>query len=290
MRRAGRLGDGWIPSFITPEQVRVGVREDAGVRGRPPGARCRSITSATLFYYCLDDDPARARAAAAPFVPRDRVDDATLARVHRVRPAEPRARASRAVRRGRRLEVHPAPDVPARRRCSTSSRGSPPRWSPPFTSANEHAPARASALEGPERRYSEPTRAARGRCCRPRGRRPPARPSRDRQPPDSTAAAGTAPVGSTTMRARIGEYAHRIEDLVVGHERDVGEVLLQDRERQRAGRGEPDAVGDRRRRRNRHALALPQRQVACRSRVSASTPMTGMRGRQRARHRAAARP
>jgi probable F420-dependent oxidoreductase len=27
MRRAGRLGDGWIPSFITPEQVRVGVEK-----------------------------------------------------------------------------------------------------------------------------------------------------------------------------------------------------------------------------------------------------------------------
>src|SRR5512145_473115 len=27
MRRAGRLGDGWIPSFITPEQFRVGVQK-----------------------------------------------------------------------------------------------------------------------------------------------------------------------------------------------------------------------------------------------------------------------
>src|SRR5207245_747065 len=25
MRRAGHLGDGWIPSFITPDQFRVGV-------------------------------------------------------------------------------------------------------------------------------------------------------------------------------------------------------------------------------------------------------------------------
>jgi hypothetical protein len=32
-----------------------------------------------LFYYCLDDDRARAREMAAPFVPRNRVDDATLA-------------------------------------------------------------------------------------------------------------------------------------------------------------------------------------------------------------------
>ena len=33
-----------------------------------------------LFYYCLDTDPAAARALAVPFVPRGRVDDATLAR------------------------------------------------------------------------------------------------------------------------------------------------------------------------------------------------------------------
>ena len=32
-----------------------------------------------LFYVCLDDDPARAQAMAAPFIPRNRVDDATLA-------------------------------------------------------------------------------------------------------------------------------------------------------------------------------------------------------------------
>ena len=33
-----------------------------------------------LFYYCLDPDPAVARAMADPFIPRGRVDDATLAR------------------------------------------------------------------------------------------------------------------------------------------------------------------------------------------------------------------
>src|SRR5262249_29727591 len=30
MRRAGRMGDGWIPSFITPEQFRVGVDKTLG--------------------------------------------------------------------------------------------------------------------------------------------------------------------------------------------------------------------------------------------------------------------
>src|SRR5438093_1376327 len=32
-----------------------------------------------LFYFCLDDDPSRAQSLALPFVPRNRVDDATLA-------------------------------------------------------------------------------------------------------------------------------------------------------------------------------------------------------------------
>ena len=34
MRRTARLGDGWMPSFITPEELRVGSREGAGTRGR----------------------------------------------------------------------------------------------------------------------------------------------------------------------------------------------------------------------------------------------------------------
>jgi alkanesulfonate monooxygenase SsuD/methylene tetrahydromethanopterin reductase-like flavin-dependent oxidoreductase (luciferase family) len=41
-----------------------------------------------LFYYCLDPDPAAARALAAPFIPRGRVDDATLARCTAFGPAD----------------------------------------------------------------------------------------------------------------------------------------------------------------------------------------------------------
>jgi hypothetical protein len=54
-------------------------REDPGVRcrGRPRGAR-RPLRA--LFYYCLDPDPAVARALADPFIPSGGVDDATLAR------------------------------------------------------------------------------------------------------------------------------------------------------------------------------------------------------------------
>jgi probable F420-dependent oxidoreductase len=87
MRRAGRLGDGWIPSFITPDRFRAGVErthEFAAEAGRtipPDHFGC-------LLYYCLDRDPAAARATAAPFVPRGRVDDATMERCTAFGPPE----------------------------------------------------------------------------------------------------------------------------------------------------------------------------------------------------------
>jgi hypothetical protein len=41
-----------------------------------------------LFYCCIDPDPAAARALAAPFIPRGRIDDAALARCTAFGPAE----------------------------------------------------------------------------------------------------------------------------------------------------------------------------------------------------------
>jgi probable F420-dependent oxidoreductase len=78
MRRAGRLGDGWIPSFITPGRVADGIRKTQEF-AREAGREIPVDHFGVLFYYCLDDDPARARELAAPFVPRNRVDDTTLA-------------------------------------------------------------------------------------------------------------------------------------------------------------------------------------------------------------------
>jgi probable F420-dependent oxidoreductase len=78
MKRTGTMGDGWMPSFITPEEFRVGVDAIHGFAAAAP----REVPAApfgALFSFCLDPDPARARALAAPFVPRNRVDDATLA-------------------------------------------------------------------------------------------------------------------------------------------------------------------------------------------------------------------
>ena len=78
-RRAGRLGDGWIPSFITPDRLREGIRvtlETAEQAGR----EVPIDHFGALFYYCLDADPAAARAMAAPFIPPGRADAATLER------------------------------------------------------------------------------------------------------------------------------------------------------------------------------------------------------------------
>ena len=79
MRRAGRLGDGWIPSFIPPDRFRAGV-ERTHTFAAEAGRTVPADHFGCLIYYCLDRDPAAARATAAPFLPRGRVDDATLER------------------------------------------------------------------------------------------------------------------------------------------------------------------------------------------------------------------
>jgi probable F420-dependent oxidoreductase len=79
MRRAGRLGDGWIPSFITPEQFRVGVERTQAFAAEA-GRTVPADHFGALFHFCLDRDPTAARDLAAPFLPRGRVDDAALAR------------------------------------------------------------------------------------------------------------------------------------------------------------------------------------------------------------------
>lgn len=79
MRRAGRLGDGWIPSFIAPEQFRIGVEKSQAFAAEA-GRAIPADHFGTLIYYHFAPDPAAARAAAMPWVPRGRVDEATLAR------------------------------------------------------------------------------------------------------------------------------------------------------------------------------------------------------------------
>jgi probable F420-dependent oxidoreductase len=78
MRRAGRLGDGWIPSFVTPAEFAVGVDRTLGFAAEA-GREVPSDHFGALVYYYIDADAARAREHAMAFVPRGRVDDATLA-------------------------------------------------------------------------------------------------------------------------------------------------------------------------------------------------------------------
>ena len=77
MRRAGRLGDGWIPSFVTPAEFTTGVDKTLGFAAEA-GREVPSDHFGSLIYYCLDADRSAARALAMPFVPRGRVDEPTL--------------------------------------------------------------------------------------------------------------------------------------------------------------------------------------------------------------------
>jgi probable F420-dependent oxidoreductase len=87
MRRAGRLGDGWIPSFITPERFAKGV-ETTQAFAVEAGRTLPADHFGVLVYYCFASEPAAARAMAAPFIPRGRVDDATLERCAAFGPPE----------------------------------------------------------------------------------------------------------------------------------------------------------------------------------------------------------
>ena len=78
MRRAGRLGDGWIPSFIAPEPFRAGVDKTLAFAAEA-GRTVPGDHFGALVYYGFDRDPAAARARAAPYIPKGRVDDATFA-------------------------------------------------------------------------------------------------------------------------------------------------------------------------------------------------------------------
>jgi probable F420-dependent oxidoreductase len=78
-RRAGRLGDGWIPSFIAPEQLRSGIQ--VTLEHADEANRSFEIDHfGALMYYCIDDDPATAEALARPHIPPGRANAEALAR------------------------------------------------------------------------------------------------------------------------------------------------------------------------------------------------------------------
>jgi probable F420-dependent oxidoreductase len=77
MRRTARLGDGWIPSLITPDELREGVQkvqELAAAAGR----QVPEDHFGTLISYAIADTDEAARALAQPYIQRGRVDDATM--------------------------------------------------------------------------------------------------------------------------------------------------------------------------------------------------------------------
>jgi probable F420-dependent oxidoreductase len=77
MRRTGRLGDGWIPSFIPPARFAAGVAQTqrfAADAGREVPADHFGV----LVNFCFASDTDAARRLAGPFIPRGRVDPDTL--------------------------------------------------------------------------------------------------------------------------------------------------------------------------------------------------------------------
>jgi probable F420-dependent oxidoreductase len=77
MRRAGRLGDGWIPSFIPPARFASGVAQTQRF-ATDAGREVPADHFGVLVNFCFAEDRAAARTLAGPFIPRGRVDDATL--------------------------------------------------------------------------------------------------------------------------------------------------------------------------------------------------------------------
>ncbi|MBI4610451.1 MAG: TIGR03619 family F420-dependent LLM class oxidoreductase [Candidatus Rokubacteria bacterium] len=77
LRRAGRLGDGWIPSFIAPGDFGRGV-EHVQRYAREAGREVPADHFGALVNYFLTDSPENAWRLADPYIPRGRVDEATL--------------------------------------------------------------------------------------------------------------------------------------------------------------------------------------------------------------------
>ena len=76
-KRTARLGDGWIPSFITPEEFRVGVQKVQELAA----AASRQVPEdhfGTLINYTVAESEAEALALAQPYIPRGRVDETTM--------------------------------------------------------------------------------------------------------------------------------------------------------------------------------------------------------------------
>ena len=77
IRRTARLGDGWIPSFITPGEFRAGV-ERVQELAKASGREVPEDHFGALISYAVAESRDGAFAIAAPYLQRGRVDEATL--------------------------------------------------------------------------------------------------------------------------------------------------------------------------------------------------------------------
>src|SRR5262249_56227432 len=66
MRRAGHLGDGGVPSFITPEQFRIGVDKTMTFAAQA-GPEVPRDHLGSLVNFCPHPDPPAARSPPPPF-------------------------------------------------------------------------------------------------------------------------------------------------------------------------------------------------------------------------------
>jgi len=86
-KRTARLGDGWMPSFITPDEFRIGVERVQELAA----AERREVPAdhfGTLINFALAESPDAAATMAGPFIPRGRVDEATIRQCTAFGPAE----------------------------------------------------------------------------------------------------------------------------------------------------------------------------------------------------------
>jgi probable F420-dependent oxidoreductase len=77
IRRTARVGDGWIPSFITPAEFRVGV-ERVRQLAAESGREVPEDHFGTLINYAVAPSHEAAFAMAEPYLQRGRVDEATM--------------------------------------------------------------------------------------------------------------------------------------------------------------------------------------------------------------------
>ncbi|HYB41239.1 MAG TPA: LLM class flavin-dependent oxidoreductase [Candidatus Methylomirabilis sp.] len=87
IRRTARVGDGWMPSFITPDEFKSGadrVKELAHAAGR----EVPEDHFGTLINFAIADSGEGAQTMALPYLQRGRVDDATMKQCTAFGPAE----------------------------------------------------------------------------------------------------------------------------------------------------------------------------------------------------------